>query len=49
MSLESVFAVIGGMVLLHEGMELKELLGCGLMFAAVVLSQIPVGAKRAKV
>ena len=41
MSLESVFAVLGGWWLLHERMAPHELLGCGLVFAAVVLSQLP--------
>lgn len=41
MSLESVFAALGGWWLLHETMTGWELLGCGLVFAAVLLSQIP--------
>ena len=41
MSLESVFAVLGGWWLLHERMTATELLGCGLVFAAVVISQLP--------
>ena len=41
MSLESVFAAIGGWWLLHERMTGTELLGCGLVFAAVVISQLP--------
>lgn len=41
MSLESVFAVLGGWWLLHERMSPTELLGCGLVFAAVVISQLP--------
>ena len=41
MSLESVFAVLGGWWLLHERMSNTELLGCGLVFAAVILSQLP--------
>ena len=41
MSLESVFAAIGGWWLLHERMTTPELLGCGLVFAAVVISQLP--------
>ena len=41
MSLESVFAVLGGWWLLHERMTPTELLGCGLVFAAVVISQLP--------
>ena len=41
MSLESVFATLGGWWLLGETMTLPELLGCGLVFTAVVLSQLP--------
>ena len=41
MSLESVFAALSGWLLLHERMSGIELLGCGLVFAAVILSQIP--------
>ena len=41
MSLESVFAALGGWWLLKERMAPHELLGCGLVFAAVVISQLP--------
>ncbi|MBQ7001340.1 MAG: DMT family transporter [Oscillospiraceae bacterium] len=41
MSLESVFAVLGGWWLLGERMAAHEMLGCALVFAAVVISQIP--------
>ena len=37
MSLESVFAVIAGAVLLGEQMSSRELLGCVIMFAAIIL------------
>lgn len=46
MSLESVFSVLAGWVILHEKLSAKELAGCALIFAAVVLSQMPVGIKR---
>lgn len=39
MSLESVFSVIFGFLILHEVLSGRELLGCALMFAAVLLSQ----------
>lgn len=45
MSLESVFAVLCGMLFLHETMTGWEILGCVLVFAAVILSQIPVKQK----
>lgn len=41
MSLESVFAALGGWWLLKERMTSTELLGCGLVFAAVIISQLP--------
>ncbi len=40
MSLESVFSLLGGIVMLHETMTWREGLGCGLMFIAVVLTQM---------
>ena len=46
MSLESVFAVVFGALLLHERMSLYESLGCVLVFAAVILSQLPDKKKR---
>lgn len=45
MSLESVFALIFGWLLLHELLSTAELLGCGAMFCAVILSQLPFGRK----
>lgn len=41
MSLESVFAVISGWLFLHEGLSLKEFFGCVLVFAAIIIAQIP--------
>ena len=40
MSFESVFAALAGWVVLREAMSARELLGCVLMFAAIVISQI---------
>ena len=45
MSLESVFAVIFGAMILKETMSPWETVGCILVFAAVILSQISVKAK----
>lgn len=39
MSMESVFAVLAGWLLLHQVLSANELLGCGLVFAGVLLSQ----------
>lgn len=41
MSLESVFAVISGAIVLKEVMNGREILGCILVFSAVILAQIP--------
>ena len=47
MSLESVFAALGGWLVLGETMTRWELTGCALVFAAVILSQLsPAGEKR---
>ena len=46
MSLESVFAALGGWLVLKETMTGWELTGCALVFAAVILSQLsPAGEK----
>lgn len=41
LSMESVFSVIAGALILHERLSLREYFGCGLMFAAVLISQLP--------
>ncbi len=41
MSLESVFSVLFGVLLLHESMTLVEGLGCIVIFIAVVIPQLP--------
>ena len=41
MSLESVFSVLAGWIILHETMSLKSYAGCVIIFAAVILSQLP--------
>ena len=45
MSLESVFAAIAGAILLHERMSIRELAGCIIMFAAIIMVQVPLPAK----
>lgn len=45
MSLESVFATLAGWLILKEVLSTQELIGCGLVFAAVLLSQIPITKK----
>lgn len=41
LSFESVFAVMGGALLLGEHMSAKEISGCVIMFIAIVLVQLP--------
>lgn len=41
LSLESVFALLGGMLILQQIPTLREASGCVLVFAAVIYSQIP--------
>lgn len=41
MSLEGVFAVLGAWVLIHEHMSPRELAGCAIMFAAIIITQLP--------
>ncbi len=48
MSLESVFAVIAGIILLKEAPSAKEWLGCASMFAAIIIAQIPQKPKEVK-
>jgi drug/metabolite transporter (DMT)-like permease len=46
MSLESVFAVLGGWLLLNEWLTGRELCGCLVIFIAVIISQLPLPAKK---
>lgn len=41
LSLESVFAALTGWAVIHEVLLPKELLGCLLVFAAIILAQMP--------
>lgn len=40
MCMESVFAVLAGALLLHEVLSTREILGCAIMFAAIILSEL---------
>ena len=40
MSLESVFAALAGWIVLGQSMSFRELAGCVLMFAAIILAQL---------
>lgn len=41
LSLESVISVLAGLIILHQKLSVRELLGCVLMFAAILLAQMP--------
>ena len=41
LSLESVISVLAGWVILGQSMSGREILGCVLMFCAIVLAQLP--------
>ncbi len=45
LSMESLFAVISGAIFLKETMTIKEIAGCVLMFAAVIMTQVKSGEK----
>lgn len=46
MSFESVFAIIGGAIILHQLPLLNELIGCIFMLLAIILSQIPISLNK---
>ncbi|MBD9207269.1 MAG: DMT family transporter [Clostridiales bacterium] len=46
LSLESVFAVIAGAIVLHQQMTAREYIGCVVMFVAVILAQIQFPEKK---
>lgn len=46
LSLESVFAVVGGVLLLDESLSLRAWFGCGLMLAGMLLSQVRWGSPK---
>ena len=41
LSLESVFSALSGYLFLHQILTTRELIGCALMFIAIVLAQLP--------
>ena len=49
MSLESVFAVLSGWLVLGESLSTKELIGCLLVFVAVILAQVQLPLPKKKV
>ncbi len=46
LSLESCFSVLGGFLILHETLSIRELSGCVLMFVAIILAQLPEKRKK---
>ena len=46
LSLEAVFAAICGAIFLGEVLNAREITGCVLMFAAIIISQLPAGKSR---
>ena len=48
MSLESVFAVLGGWLFLNERLSAREMAGCAVIFAAIILSQVKISSIRRK-
>ena len=46
MCLESVFSALGGWLLLGQNLSMRESAGCALIFAAVVLSKLPLAELR---
>ena len=48
LSMESVFGVISSAIILHETMSAREVIGCVLMFAAIIVSQLPEKKKEAQ-
>lgn len=41
MSFESVFAVLGGVIFSHSALSPNEIIGCIVMFAAIIVAQLP--------
>lgn len=46
MSMESVISALAGWVILGQVLSPKEILGCVLMFVAIIITQIPIGNKK---
>ena len=48
MSLESVVSAISGFLILGQKMSVDEIIGCVIMFIAIILAELPVGKKGEK-
>lgn len=40
MCMEAVFAALSAAILLHERLEIREIIGCAIMFTAIIVSQL---------
>ncbi len=49
MSLEAVFALFGGWIILDESIPLRGLIGCGLMLTGMIISQVGITFKEKKI
>ncbi|SER05189.1 Permease of the drug/metabolite transporter (DMT) superfamily [Lachnospiraceae bacterium NE2001] len=45
MSLESVVSAISGFVVLRQKLSVDEIIGCVIMFVAIILAELPIGKK----
>lgn len=48
LSMESIFSVIGGVLILHAHMEIQGYIGCALIFGGIVLAQLKAPSKEAE-
>ena len=48
MSLESVISAVSGFLILHQKLTKREVIGCVLMFTAIILVQLPAGREKEK-
>lgn len=48
LSLESVISVLAGILILHQTPTSREVLGCILMFIAILLAQLPTPSKKSR-
>ena len=42
MSFETIFALLGGFIILHEKLSLIQIIGCSLTFIAIIISQLDI-------
>ena len=41
MSMEAVFSAVGGVIILHETLSVREWVGCGIMLLTIFYVQLP--------